>query len=62
MEKEVTRIHKNGEKITKTSHILQFIDSTWFMASSLSNIGNNLSEGIIRTKCKSGHNDKKSKT
>ena len=32
IEKEVTRIDKNGEEITKNiSHILQFIDSARFM-------------------------------
>ena len=47
LEKEVTRIDKNREEITKNiSCILQFIDSTRFMASSLSNLVNNLSEGI----------------
>ena len=30
----------------KISYILQFIDSTRFMASSLLNLANNLSEGI----------------
>ena len=35
MEKEVRKIDKNGEKITKNiSYILQFIDSARFMASS----------------------------
>ena len=49
-EKEVTGIDKNGEEITKhVSYILQFIDSARFMASSLSNLVNNLSEGIYRT-------------
>ena len=59
--KEVTRIDKkNGEEITKNiSYILQFIDSTRFMGSSLSNLVNNLSEGIHRIKCKFEHNDKK---
>ena len=33
-----------------------------FMASSLSNLVNNLSEGIHRIKCKFGHNDKKCET
>ena len=47
IKKEVTRIDKNGEEITKNiSYILQFIDSARFMASSLSNLENNLSEGI----------------
>ena len=51
IEKEVTRIDKNGEKITKNlSYILQLIDSTRSMASSLLNLVNNLSEGIHRIK------------
>ena len=38
MKKEVTRIDKNGEEITKNvSQMLQFIDSARFMASSLLN-------------------------
>ena len=32
------------------------------MASSLSNVANNLSEGICRTKCKYGHDNKKCET
>ena len=61
IEKEVTRIDKNGEEITKNiSYILQFIDSARFMAGSLSNLVNNLSEGIHRIKYKFGHNEKKS--
>ena len=40
------------------SYISQFIDNARFMASSLSNLINNLSEGIHRIKCKHGHNDK----
>ena len=63
IEKKVTRIYKKGEKITKNiSYILQFIDSARFMASSLSNLVNNLSEGIHRIKCKYGHDDKKCET
>ena len=55
MEKEVTIIHENGEKIIKNiSYILQFIDSARFMARSLSNLVNNLTEGIHRIKCKFG--------
>ena len=47
IEKEVTRIDKKGEEITKNiTYILQFIDSARFMASSLSNLVNNLSEGL----------------
>ena len=43
IEKEVTKIAKIWEKISKNiSYILQFIDSAWFMASSLSSLVNNL--------------------
>ena len=42
--------------------MLQFIDSARFMASSLSNLVNNLSEGIHRIKCKYEYNDKKCET
>ena len=46
IDKEVTRIDENGEKIAKRiSCILQIIDSTTFTVSS-SNLFNNLSEGI----------------
>ena len=40
------------------SHTLQLIDSARFMASSLSNFVDKLSEGIHGTKCKYGHYDK----
>ena len=44
IQKEVTRVDKNGEEITKKKfYILQFIDSARFMANSLSNLVNNLS-------------------
>ena len=63
IEKEVTRIDKNGEEITKNiSYILQFIDSARFMVSSLSNLVNNLSEEVNKIKCKYGQNDKKCDT
>ena len=63
IEKRVTRIDKNGEEISKNiSYILQFTDSARFMASSLSNLVNNLSEGLHRVKYKLGHDDKKCET
>ena len=63
IEKEITRIDKNGKEITKKiSYILQFIDCARLMASSLSNLVNNLSEGIHKIKCKFGHDDKKCET
>ena len=59
MKKEVTSIDKNGEEITKNvSYVLQFIHTARFMASSLSNLDNNLSEGIHKIKYKDVHNDK----
>ena len=61
MEKEVKKIRKNGEKITRTiSYRLQFIDSVRFMASLLSNLVNNLAEGIQKIKCKYRHDNEKS--
>ena len=65
IEKEVTRIDKNGEEITKnTSYILQFIDSARFMANSfsISNLISNFSEGVHRVKCKLRCDDKKCET
>ena len=59
IEKEVTRICKNGEEISKAiSYKLQFIDSARFMATSLSNFVNNLTERIHKIKCKYGHDQK----
>ena len=48
IEKEVTRIDKNGEEVTKN---ISYIDSARVMESSLLNLGNNLSEEIHRVKC-----------
>ena len=57
------RIDKNGEEITKNvSYILEFINSARFMASSLSHLVHNLSEGIHKIECKYGHDDKKCET
>ena len=53
MEIEVTRIDKNGEEVTKNLfYRLQFIDSTRFIANSLSNLVNILSAGIHKIKWK----------
>ena len=41
---------------------MRFIDSARFMASSLSNLVNNLPEGIHRIKCIYGHINKKCET
>ena len=56
VEKQVTRIDKNGEEITKNIYyILQFIDSARYSLS-------NLSEGIHRIICKYEHDDRKCET
>ena len=61
--KEVIRIDKNGEKIAKNiSYILKFIDSARFMASSLSNLVNSLSERLNRIKCNLRQYDRKCET
>ena len=57
--KEVKRIDKNGEEITKNiSYILQFIENARFMASSISNLVNGPSEGIHKIKCKFDNDQK----
>ena len=62
-EKEITRIDKNEEGITKDiSYILQFVYSARFMARSLSNPVNNLSEVIDKIKFKDIYNRKKYET
>ena len=45
------------KKLQETSYILQFTDSTRFMASSLLNLVNNLAEGIHKVIYKYGHGD-----
>ena len=63
IEIQVIIIGKNGDElIEKLSYKLQFIDSARFMAGSLSNLLNNLSEGIQGIKCKYGHNNRKCET
>ena len=52
-EKEVTNIDKYGnESIVNISYKIKFIDSARFMASSLSNLVDNLAEVIQKIKCK----------
>ena len=48
--------------MTKKHTFYIYIDSPRFIASSLSNLVNNLSERIPRIKCKFGHNGKKRET
>ena len=52
-EKEVTKIDKDGnESVVTISDKIKCIDSAIFMASSLSNLVDNLAEGIHKVKCK----------
>ena len=63
VEKKVNMIDNNGEEVTKhISYILQFIDSARYIANSLSNLVNNLSDRIHKIKCKCKHNDEKCET
>ena len=48
----------NRRSYKNIPYILQFLDSARLIASSLSNLVNNLSEGIHRIKCKYGDDDK----
>ena len=53
IEKEMTKIDKEGnESVATISYKLKFIDSARFMATSLSNLVDNLKEGINKAKCK----------
>ena len=47
---------------TNIFYKLQFIDSAWFMANSLSGVAIDLSDGIHKIKCKYKHNDEKCET
>ena len=60
IKKEIKKTNKNGEEITKTiSYKLKLIDSTIIMASSISNLADNLAEGIHKIKCKYRHDNNK---
>ena len=53
IEKEVTNTDKDGnETVATISQKIKFIDSTRFMATLLSNLVDNLTEGIHKIKCK----------
>ena len=52
IKKEITKKDKDGnDKITKISYKIKFIDSFRFMSSPLSNLADNLSEGLHSDKC-----------
>ena len=53
IQKEVTKIDKDGnENVVPISYKIKFVDSARFMASSLPNLVDNLTEGIHKIKCK----------
>ena len=53
MENEVTKIDKDGnESVATMSFKIKSIDSARFIATSLSNLVDNLTEGILKIKCK----------
>ena len=53
IEKEVTNIDKDGnESVVTISYKTKFIDSARFMATSLSNLVDNLTEAVHKIKCK----------
>ena len=59
IQKEITRIDKNIEEITKkTFNRLQFIYTSRSMVNLSSNLINNLAEEIHKMKCKYKHDDK----
>ena len=52
IKKEITKKDKDGnDKITKIPYKIKFIDSFRFMSSSLSNLVDNLSEGLHNDRC-----------
>ena len=52
IKKEITKKDKDGnDKATKISYKIKFIDSFRFMSSSLSNLVDNLSEGLHNDRC-----------
>ena len=52
IKKEITKKYKDGnDKIIKISYNIKFIDSFRFMSTSLSNLVDNLSEGLHSDKC-----------
>ena len=53
IEKEVREINKNGnESVVTISYKIKFIDGARFMVTSLSNLLDNLSEGIHKIECR----------
>ena len=53
IKKEIKKIDKDGNETVETiSYKIKFIDNARFMASSLWNLVDNLTEGINKIKCK----------
>ena len=52
IKREITKKDKDGnDKTTKVSYKLKFIDSYRFMSSSISNLVDNLSDGLHNDRC-----------
>ena len=53
IKQEITKIDKDcNERVATIFYTIKFIDSAKFIASSLSNLADNLAEGIHKIKCK----------
>ena len=53
IKKEIIKNDKDGNKTVETiSYKIKLIDSAWFMESSISNLVDNLAEGVQKMKCK----------
>ena len=53
LEKEIRKVDKDGnDSVATISYKIKFIDSTKFMANSLSNVVDNLAERIHKIECK----------
>ena len=53
IKQEITKIDKDcNERVATIFYTIKFIDSAKFIASSLSNLVDNLAEGIHKIKCK----------
>ena len=59
---KLKELMRRGKNLKTRSYRLHFVDSARFISTSLSNLVNNLAEGIHKTKCKYAHHNKKCET